>query len=67
MIGEDISEHFYSPCDTTTVKFNELPTEILLKIASILGIKSQVCGNVDSKVEDWLSSFNLVLRSASAL
>ena len=43
MIGDD-TEHFYSLCDTSTVKFDELPTEILLKIASILGIKSQVCG-----------------------
>lgn len=43
MIVKD-TEHFYGLCDTTTLKFDELPTEILLKIASILGIKSQVCG-----------------------
>ena len=37
------TDHLYSPCVTTKVKFDELPTEILLKIASLLGIKSQVC------------------------
>ena len=43
-VPEDTDHLFSPPCVTTKVKFDELPTEILLKIASLLGTKSQVCG-----------------------